>query len=271
VTTGGFPASVPGGFDFLPQLGAYDFHDYGADFDFRSRGHMAQQERAATLWAQQAHREGKPLFLSEFGTMSYGWIPDQPGPSCPEAALAGSEFVIRMINCGVDGFNRWSFLNRGDLDGQWQFVDTWDRKAKKLLKDFPPHPNSYFCLGLLSRFTAKHSAVLASRVEGGRTEGGQRVFAAALRSPSGNLTLAVVNDAPAEFNLKLAFQGLPGAARFYRYRYGPAQRDRADVKVDPQKEFSLLPADHPIQDLLPPGSLTIYSTYKLSHGAAGKP
>ena len=27
-------------------------------------------------------------------------------------------------------------------------------------------PNSYFCFGLLSRFTAKNSAVLASRVEG---------------------------------------------------------------------------------------------------------
>jgi hypothetical protein len=267
----GFPASVPGGFDFLPLLGAYDFHDYGADFDFRSHGHMARQERTAALWAQQAHREGKPLFLSEFGTMSYGWLPDKPGPTCPQAVLAGSEFVIRMMNCGVDGFNRWSFLNRGDLDGQWQFVDTWDRKEKKLLKDFPPHPNSYFCLGLLSRFTAKHSAVLASRVEGGRVEGGQRVFAAALRSPSGNLTLAVVNDAPVGFDGKLAFQGLPSAARFYRYRYGDAQRDRADVKVDPQKEFPLGPADRPLEDPLPPGSLTIYSTYKLSHGAAGKP
>ena len=111
--------------------------------------------------------------------MAYGWIPDKPGPSCPQSALAGSEFVIRMINCGVDGFNRWSFLNRGDLDGQWQFVDTWDRKKKKLLKDFPPHPNSYFCLGLLSRFMAKHSTVLASRVEGGRIDGWQRVFAGA--------------------------------------------------------------------------------------------
>jgi hypothetical protein len=200
--------------------------------------------------------------------MAYGWVPDKPGPSCPQAALAGAEFVIRMVNCGVDGFNRWSFLNRGDLDGQWQFVDTWDRNDKKLLKDFSPHPNSYFCLGLVSRFMAKHSAVLACHVEGGRSPG-QRVFAAALRSPSGNLTLAVVNDAPAEFQLKLAFERLSSATPFYRYRYDTAQRDRADVKIDPQKEFSLLPAGHPLEDLLPPESLTVYSTYKLSHDAAG--
>ena len=80
------------------------------------------------MWTRQAHAEGKPLFLSEFGTMAYGWVPDMPGPSCPQAALAGAEFVVRMLECGVDGMNRWSFLNRGDLDGQWQFVDTWDRK-----------------------------------------------------------------------------------------------------------------------------------------------
>ena len=269
VTIGGFPASVPGGFDFLDRLGAYDFHDYSADFDFRSRGHIARQERSAADWARYAHREGKPVFLSEFGTMAYGWVPDQPGPSCPEATLAGSEFVIRMINSGVDGLNRWSFLNRGDLDGQWQFVDTWDRKEKKLLKDFPPHPNSYFCLGLLSRFTAKHSMVLASRVAGGRIEPWQCVFAAALRSPGGNLTLAVVNDAPAEFGLKLALQGLSKPARFYRYRYGEAERDQADVKVDPQKEFSLTAADYQLRDVLSPSSLTIYSTYKLPHDAAG--
>jgi len=267
-TEGGFPASVPDKFDFLPILGAYDFHDYGADFDYRTRGHIAQQEGNAALWAKAAHAEGKPLFLSEFGTMAYGWIPDHPGPSCPQAALAGSELVVRMLNRGVDGMNRWSFLNRGDLDGQWQFVDTWDRKEKKLLKDFTPHPNSYFCLGLLSRFTAKNSAVLHSRVEGGKLADWQRVFSAALRSPRGNLTLAVINDAPAEFQLKLNLSGLPQPIRLCRYRYGETEQDRADVKVDPQKEFSLGPPDA-LRDTLPSNSLTIYTTYKLGHDAPG--
>ena len=177
--------------------------------------------------------------------------------------------MVRLANVGVDGFNRWSFLNRGDLDGQWQLVDTWDRSQKKLLHNFPPHPNSYFCLGLLSRFTAKHSAVLASRVEGGSLADWQRVFCAALRSPRGNLTLAVVNDAPQEFDLKLVLQALSQPARLCRYRYGEAERDRADVKVNPQKEFSLGPATDELRDKLPPNSLTIYSTYKLQHDAPG--
>jgi hypothetical protein len=265
----GFPPSVPAGVDYLDRLGAYDYHDYGADFDFRTQGHIAGQEKNAAFWVRRAHGEGKPVFLSEFGTMAYGWVPDQPGPSCPQSALAASELVLRLANAGVDGFNRWSFLNRGDLDGQWQLVDTWDRRQKKLLADFPPHPNSYFCLGLLSRFTAKNSAILASRIEGGKIAQWQRVFAAAFRSPCGNLTLAVVNDAPADFPLKLALRGLPGPASFYRYRYGEAQRDRADVKVNPEAEFALTPERDTLEDALPRNSLTIYSTYKLEHDSPG--
>jgi hypothetical protein len=268
-TTTGFPAKPPSGIDYCGLLGAYDFHDYGADFDFRTRGHIATQERGAAAWVALARREGKPVFLSEFGTMAYGWVPDKPGPSCPQSVLAASELVIRLANAGVDGFNRWSFLNRGDLDGQWQFVDTWDPRQKRLLRDFPPHPNSYYCLGLMSRFSAKNSAVLGSRVEGGRLADWQRVFCAALRSPRGNLTLAIVNDAPAEFNVKLAVQGLPKPTRLCRYRYGESERDQASVKVNPQKEFSLGAATDALRDTLPPNSLTIYSAYKLEHDAPG--
>ena len=138
-----------------------------------------------------------------------------------------------------------------------------------MLEDFPPHPNSYFCLGLLSRFTAKNSAVLASRVEGGQLGAWQRVFCAAFRSPRDNLTLAIVNDAPTDFNLQFGLQGLSKSVRLARYRYGEAERDRADVKVNPQLELTLDPGAAEMRDTLPPNSLTIYSTYKLEHDAPG--
>jgi hypothetical protein len=267
--TTGFPATVPDVYDYLHRLGAYDFHDYGADFDVRTRGHITAQVRNAAAWAKHAHGEGKPLFLSEFGTMAYGWLPDKPGPNCPQSVLAGSELVVRLASAGVDGFNRWSFLNRGDLDGQWQIVDTWDRTRKTLLTDFPPHPNSYFGLGLLSRFTAKHSAVLASRVTGGRLADWQRVFCAVFRSPKGQLTIALVNDAPAEFPLRLTLQGMPAPARFQRYRYGEPQYDRADVTVDSERTLATTAGSAAWSDTLPAGSLTIYSTYDLRHDAPG--
>ena len=263
-TVKAFPPAVPGGYDFLPLLGAYDFHYYGWDFDFRPHG-IAMQERNAAVWAKHAHNENKPLFVSEFGTPFYGWVPDEPGPSTPPAVLACSELIIRLANAGVDGFNRWSFLNRGDLDGQWQFVDTWDRKQKKLLTEFPPHPNSYFCVGLISRFTAKNSAVLSSQVSPTLLDGKQRVFCAAFRSPKGNLTIAIVNDAPVEFPLKLALSGTLPSLPFYRYRYTEAERDRADVTIDPQP----VTGTNAWQDTLPPNSLTIFSTYQLDHKMPG--
>jgi hypothetical protein len=268
-TTTGFPANVPGGYDYLHLLGAYDFHDYGADFDVRSEGHITKEADNAAVWAQFAHAQNKPLFLSEFGTMAYGWLPDKPGPSTPPSVLAGSELVLRLATAGVDGFNRWSFLNRGDLDGQWQLVDTWDRERKRLLADYSPHPNSYFCLGLLSRFTAKHSDVLGTRVAEGQLGKWQRVFCAAFRSPAGELTLAIVNDASADFQLKLVVQGLPKAAMFYRYRYGEAEYDRAAVHINPQREFSTGTGTAEWRDTLPQRSLTIYSTYKLEHEMPG--
>jgi hypothetical protein len=265
----GFPAQVPGDLDYLGLLGAYDFHDYGADFDFRTKGHIATQQRNAARWVDLAHHEGKPVFLSEFGTMAYGWVPDKPGPSSPPSVLAGSELVVRLANAGVDGFNRWSFLNRGDLDGQWQLVDTWDQQAKKLLAEFRPHPDSFFCLGLLSRFTAQHSAILGSHVDGGRLDGWPRVFAAAFRSPAGNLTLALLNDASTEFPLKLTLQATRKPAHLSRYRYGEAQQNRVDIQVQPQTELTLTPQANVLEDTLPANSLTIYSTYKLEHDAPG--
>jgi hypothetical protein len=267
--TTSFPAKAAGSYNYLGLLGAYDFHDYGADFDFRTQGHIAGQVHNAAAWTELGHREGKPVFLSEFGTMAYGWFPDKPGPSCPQSVLAGTELVIRLANAGVDGFNRWSFLNRGDLDGQWQLLDTWDRQQKKLLSHYSPHPNSYFCLGLLTRFTAKNSTVLGSDVAGGRVADWQRVFCAALRSPQGELTLAVVNDAPIEFKLELAVKGLTKPSRLYSYRYGEAEQNRADVKINPRSEFSLNAAANELPDTLPPNSLTIYTTYKLGHEDPG--
>ncbi len=106
-------------------------------------------------------------------------------------------------------------------------------------------------------------------MEGGKVGDWQRLFAAAFRSPSGNLTLAVINDAPTEFPFKLTVQALSRPATFYRYRYGPGQQDRADVTVNPEAEFSLSSAANEQQDTLPGSSLTIYSTYKLGHDAPG--
>jgi hypothetical protein len=263
--TGGVPPFDPKRFDFLDLLGAYDFHSYDENFDGRTNGQMTGFDRNTAAWAAWAHRNGKPLFLSEFGTMANGWGGDHAGPGSFESVLKDAELVVRRIQAGADGFNRWSFLNRGDLDGQWQFIETFDRKTKKLLGEYTPHPNTYFMLGLLSRFTAKHSDVLACQLDGGRSGKWPRVFAAALRSPKGQLTLAVVNDAPEPYEATFEIRGLAKDGKLLRYRVGQKEKGRADVKVEPQAEFPLAAASATFKDQVAPLSVTVYSTYRLTH------
>lgn len=64
-------------------------------------------------------------------------------------------------------------------------------------------------------------------------------------------------------------QRLGKPATLYRYRYGEAERDRADVKAIPQREYLLGPVSAELQDMLTPNSLTMYSTYKLAHKEPG--
>ncbi|HEY3324395.1 MAG TPA: polysaccharide lyase family protein [Planctomycetota bacterium] len=263
------PALDPKRFDYLDLLGAYDFHSYGENFDWKTKGQMVRLDKNTADWCAFAHKQGKPFFMSEFGTMPNGWGGDKPGPACFDSILKDAELVVRRINCGVDGFNRWSFLNRGDLDGAWQFVETWDRKQKRLLKEYTPRANTYFGLGLLTRFTAKHSEVLDCKVEGGKSGQFQRLFAAALRSPKGNLTLAIVNDAANSIEISADLRGLAKDAKLYRYSFSSKQKELADVKVEAEGEFALTATAATLKDRIEATSITVYSTYKLAHGDDG--
>lgn len=264
------PALEPEKIDFDHLIAAYDIHSYWANLDGREGGYpLSVAEKRLADWARWAHDRGKPLFLSELGSMAFGWRNSDPNPSSYPAVLKDVELVIRGLGVGVDAFNRWSFINRGDLDGQWQMIDTWDRQKKKLLDRFAPHPNSYFLYGLVSRFTAKHSAVLRCRVEGGRLGEHQRTFAAALRSPKGHLTLLVVNDAESAWDATVTVGSLPAPRRLYRYRITSSDRDRRDLVVRPTGEFRLSQAAPAFRDSIPAFCLTVYTTYLRTHDEPG--
>ena len=53
--------------------------------------------------------------------------------ACRPAVVKDAELIVRGINGGVAGFNKWSFLNRGDLDGQWQLLDFSKALGKELV------------------------------------------------------------------------------------------------------------------------------------------
>lgn len=263
------PPLDPKRVDFDDAIGAYDLHSYTARFDWEKGGGypLSDAERRLAGWAAWARERNKPLFLTELGSMTYGWGGAHPGPASWDAAIKDAELVLRGIAAGVDGFNRWSVLNRGDLDGQWQMVDTWDPAGKKLLATFTPHPNAYFVYGLLSRFTAKRSAVLKCGVSGGRLGAHPRVFASALRSPKGQVSCFVLNDAPAAWTATLSVQGL-GGRTLHKYQVTEAVKDRPDLRIEPSPAPAPT-ADGRLVDELPPRSLTVYTSYRLSHDDAG--
>ena len=267
----------PGEADYCRYADAISFHDYITTFDWWDKPfkyELLRMSRTAKLfdnWKHYARSAGdKPLFMAEFGTFMLGFDKDGKGPSEYTALLRDIQQVIRLSNVGVDAFSHWSLLNRGDLDGQWQLINTWDRTEKKMLTKFYPQPNSYFIYGLLTRFTAKNSDVLRTTVEGGDIDGLNRVFAVAYRSPkSGQYSILITNDSPQPFIAQIVLAGLDANARpFSRYQITEQQKDHEHVTLAPTHVIQ--PSNLASEAIeLPARSIVLYTTYAIENQAAG--
>ena len=133
-----------------------------------------------------AREVNKPFFIAEFGRffmaefegdmMALGG-PRSETPKSYKEQLLNADKILSGINEGIDGFNRWSFTNRGDLDGQWQLVRTWNPNLWDYFKNVVPEPVPYYSFGIISRFAAKHSGILETKADSGN------YVVAALKSP----------------------------------------------------------------------------------------
>ena len=269
-TTGGFPPSRPAVIDYLHLLGAYDFHDYGADFDFRTRGHIA---------AAGAERRG----------LGGNWPTAKASRSSFPSSARWPTAGCRTNPARAARSRRWPAANwssawpmpawTASTAGAFSTAATWTGNGSSSTRgtgrrrscshDFPPHANSYFCLGLLEPF---YGEALGGPCQPRRGRPACRLAAGVLcgaAQPEGKPHAGGRQRCSRGVRPQARREGLSQPMRLCRYRYGEAQRDRADVKVDPQKEFPLGPAADALRDTLPPNSLTIYSTYKLEHDAPG--
>jgi hypothetical protein len=199
----------------------------------------------------------------------YGWGGSDPAPGEYEAGLMNAALAVKGINAGVDGFNRWSFLNRGDLDGQWQLLDTWDAPAGRLLKSFSPHMPAYYSWGILTRYTALNSTVLPTTVEGGLINGVQNVSAASLRSPKGHYTVIVLNESQQDAKGVFRINKITAAQRLFRYRITPQMRNDVGFQLKSDSSFAIKPSEASFEDSLPARSITVYSTYDLKSSDPG--
>jgi hypothetical protein len=261
------PDLNPAEVDFDVYIGAYDLHSYNAVMDSMDGSYnLTEAEQRMARWAQWAHARNKPFFLSEFGTMAFGWGNEDVGPACYQSGLKNASLVVRGINAGVDGFNRWSFTNRADLDGQWQLVRTWDIDHHHLLDTFTPQPNAYYQFAMLSRFLPKHSGVLATRVQAPFGEKDRKLVATALRTPKGNLTVLVVNESYRAAEATIELERLPAPVRLQRYLLTKDAEDKAKVELRPERTLEV---SRGLSDRIPPMSIVVYSTYRLNPEDSG--
>ncbi len=244
--------------DFDPYLGAYDIHSY--------QGVGSKEQEVLSRWAAWAHGHGKPFFLSEMGNMKLGWGGDNPGPRSFAAALSNAETILRGIRVGVDGFNRWSLVNRGDLDGQWQLVRTWDIAKKLYYDDVTPEPVAYYGYGIITRFLSKYSALLPDEVTGA-AEG--KLLTISMKSPGGNFTTYLLNLSRTATTVRVRYEGLPEAREMYTYQAEERTVSDASYRMDFLRHRSIGPSSSVIEEALPARSITVLSTIVLRHADDG--
>lgn len=245
-----------------PAVGALSLHDYG---NLQSM-HKSQEAVAV------AQARGVPFFLAEFGyffaapfegdRMALGG-PRSEAPKSYSAQMLNAEKVLTGLNQGVDGFNRWSFVNRGDLDGQWQMVRTWNPNTWDFYHRVTPEPVPYYCYGILTRFAAKHSTIL--RV----TCPDPNLMAAALQSPQKQITLYLLNESPQPQRVDLQLEGLNQAMELRRYEVTESALAQPTFRLTPREVLTASPTNHELTVELPGESITACTTFQLTNEADG--
>jgi hypothetical protein len=189
--------------------------------------------------------------------MNLGWKDSDPGPKSMEAALSTAHDIMIGLDMGVSAFNRWSFTNRGNLDGQWQLIRTWDTVNAKYLVHISPEPIAYYGYGIISRFLIKHSSVLHTEIE---NRG--KLLSQSLKSPDGRITSYVVNLETKEVELDLTLVGAQG--KFYRYQVTEAEISDPNYQMNPTGVYKLKDGKGKTFTL-PPKSITVFTHMEVFH------
>ena len=239
-----------------PAAGALSVHHYGGDVPSK----MFRENTAI------AAGRGIPFFLAEFGRffmakfegdmMAMGGPRSETPKSYPEQLL-NADKILTGLNLGVDGFNRWSFVNRGDLDGQWQLVRTWNPNRWDFQKRVEPEPVPYNSFGIISRFTAKHSAILAT------ASGSDKVVATTLRSPKGQITLCLLNKGDSERVADIRVAGMAAPLALKRYQVTETALAAPNFRLEPLETHKIETAAPSLKLTLPAKSITTCTTYDL--------
>ncbi len=238
---------------FVQWLGAIDIHSYD--------GVTAEGEANLKRWANFAHANNKPFFMTEYGNMKLGYGSDNPSQKSFTAAMSNANDVIRAMRAGVDGFNRWSFTNRGNLDGQWQLIATYDRDKREYYNTINPENEAYYGFAIISRFLSKYSKSVSCTT----SLPDSAVVASALISPAGELSLFILNKTKEPVTVQPQIATFEGKT-LNLYQVTAAAINASGFQLNPQLSFV---AGKQKEITLPGESITTISSYNLQHNDKG--
>jgi hypothetical protein len=224
---------------------SYDLHSY--------HGVSGEGYKNFKQWVEWAHARHKPIFLSEFGNMNLGWGKDNPGPKTFAASISNASDIINSLNLGVDAFNRWSFVNRGDIDGQWQLIQTYDRKNKKYLDSVVIEKEAYYGYAVITKFLSKNSEVLLTS-----TDTTSKIVAAAVKSPKGDISVYLVNTNSVAKKVNLTFSKVLPNQLFYFYSLTKEIVNKPGFQLKPSSKYPLSKGS--LQLEVPGNSISTLST-----------
>jgi hypothetical protein len=251
------PPCNPEKMGFEKYLNSFDIHSY---FGFYNKNNG---EKIISDWVNFAKAKDKPFFITEIGNMDLGWGSDNPGPKSFKAALSNASDVALGMNLGVDGFNRWSFTNRGDMDGQWQLVKTYDLETKSYTKVISPENEAYYGFAMLTRFLGKYASVLSVKSD----QSLDGVVITAYKNPDGNLQILLVNNSNITVSADIAVDNSNRKQAFYMYQITENIVKASDFKLNPQDTFKNSEKLKKIQVL--PQSITVLTTNGLMNADFG--
>lgn len=263
--------------NFAKYVDAFSYHEYMTIIDWWDSNSDSKDwyptlksfTKPVKTAVELAHQQQKPFFFSEHGTMHFGIIKDARGPSTFDAVFKDVEFAVRFANLGVDGFSRWSLLNRGNLDGQWGFIETFDRNTMKMLtpEKYYAKENTFFGYGLLSRFTYKNSFVVKSELETLSTDSISNLHTITFLSPSKkDATIFIVNDKQTTETININLNMIDKMyKKWFKYEFIVKDRNKTSVLINP---LEIIPNENTNLNINPL-SITVFSTINLKNSSAG--
>jgi len=244
----GLPGLNPDWIDFDDYIGAYDLHSYESLRDGRIE--------VLRPWVDWATERNKPIFLSEIGNMQLGWGGSNEGPKTMAAALSNALDILQGMDLGVDAFNRWSFTNRSNLDGQWQLLRTWDVENERYYEVVTPEPVAYYAYGVITRYLAKNSTVVKTQ------QSDFEVYSQTVVSPEGNLSTFIVNEGDKEIDILLDYQGVT-QEELYLYRAVEKEIKKPGYKMNAVAK--IYDTKKAIELKIPPKSINTLTSIEVQH------